>query len=291
MTKKKLRASDLKETMGSALGVFGSVNRAAGPTGNVRDRLLSEVAHDLNNAINSIRLQLELLAEDLDLEASGFREKGRRRLRYIDPAIRTATKLAHQLQGQSELPSPRIQEVSKLNMVLRSMKPILTAMLPARVELQLQLSGDVGTVGLDEVQIVRIVSNLVLNSADAIRKSSSSTGKVLVSTRLERRTGCLQLQVSDSRPGNFGDAGSSTADFGVATAKRAGRTGLGLPSVLRMVRTAGGKVKIVSHPALGSTVSITLPAGGYTAKEKVAFGRHSGERHAGPEVFVRKISA
>jgi hypothetical protein len=52
-----------------------------------RDQILAETAHDLNNALNVVRLQLDLLALDLLALGGGSTDAVWKRLRLIQPAV------------------------------------------------------------------------------------------------------------------------------------------------------------------------------------------------------------
>ena len=78
-------------------------------------------------------------------------------------------------EGQTGLVS-----ATALNLVIQRMVPILSAMLPPGIASQMRLVPDLGPQAIEPVQVVRIVSNLVLNSCAALGRKANSTPNATV---------------------------------------------------------------------------------------------------------------
>ena len=227
----------------------------------------AEVAHDLSNAISAIRLQLDLFTDDLSLSDKHVVARIRRRLRAVQPAVQHAADIARQLLDPANLHEKCADaQPTSLNLVLRRMVPISSAMLQPRVVLRLQLAPDLDGVDIDPVQVVRIVSNLVLNSCAALaRDVSVAGGQVTLETVGAKTTGWVVLRVRDTGPGISAATQASLVRPFFATKPRGG--GLGLDSVLRMVRSAGGTVRLNSAAGEGTTITIDFPCAGLRNKK------------------------
>lgn len=225
--------------------------------------LLAETAHDLNNALNVVRLQLDLLALDC-----GSADKVRQRLRKIQPAIEHAAEVTLQLLNPEKARAVAPRQTA-LNPVLQRMVPILSAMLPLGTALHLRLAPDLGTVAADPVEVVRIVSNLVLNSCAAMRSAAvraSDAEPVASQVFIETANASgpespqVVLRVCDTGPGMSPSTRAHLFQPLIATKPRPERSGLGLASVLRMVRRAGGTIQVQSTPGKGTEITILLPS-------------------------------
>jgi len=227
-----------------------------------RDLISAEAVHDLNNALNAIRLHLDLLALDLRVFDGDPGERVEQRLRQIQPAIEAATELSRQLSAPQGLGrSPALVKQTRLNPVLQRMVPILSAMLPQNVVLHLHLAPDIGFVAIDSVQVIRIVSNLVLNSCAALNHAAKgSGGQVVLETANAQVPGWVALRVRDTGSG-MSAAVRAKVFRPLFTTKTSRKTaGLGMTSVLRAVRRAGGKIQVESTSGKGTTVTILLPS-------------------------------
>ncbi len=238
-----------------------------------RDPILAEAAHDLNNALNVVRLYLDLLAHDLqthDLQTHdllaldcGIADTVRQRLRQIQPAVQHAAEITREFMNPGERnpvrAGARLPQTA-LNPVLQRMVPILSAMLPPSVALHLRLVPDLGVVALDPVEVVRIVSNLVLNSCAALaRNTNAGGGQVTIETARGRIPGWVILRVRDTGSGMSAITQTNLFRPFFTTKPRREIAGLGLASVLRMVRRAGGTIQVESAPGEGTDVVILFP--------------------------------
>ena len=235
-----------------------------------RDLISAEAVHDLNNALNAIRLHLDLLALDLRAFGGDPGERIGQRLRQIQPAIEAVTELSRQLSAPQGLGrSPTLVKQTRLNPVLQRMVPILSAMLPQNVDLHLLLAPDIGFVAIDSVQVIRIVSNLVLNSCAALSHAAKgSGGQVVLETANAEVPGWVALRVRDTGSG-MSAAVRAKVFRPLFTTKTSRKTaGLGMTSVLRAVRRAAGKIRVESTPGKGTTVTILLPSSDATHKKQ-----------------------
>jgi signal transduction histidine kinase len=229
--------------------------------------LLAETAHDLNNALSAIRLHLDLLAHDLSTPGSLANDshstgKARQRLRQLQPAVQHAAEIARQLMNPATLDAANAHPGrTLLNPVLQSMVPILSAMLPPRVELRLRLAPNLNPVAIDPVHVIRIVSNLVLNSCAALRRSADPAGgTITVETAHAPDNSRILLRVRDTGSGMSAATRLNLFRPFFTTKPRRENAGLGLASVLRMVRRAGGTIQVESTPGHGTDVAIAFPA-------------------------------
>jgi signal transduction histidine kinase len=95
------------------------------------------------------------------------------------------------------------------------------------------------------------ILNLLENSLSAV----DSSGLIEISTH-QRENRCY-LEVADNGPGIPNDEKSRVFDI-YFTTKPAG-TGMGLPTVLRIIKEHGGRVELLDSPIGGALFRLELP--------------------------------
>lgn len=121
------------------------------------------------------------------------------------------------------------------------------------VGLRLYQEGDLGfQVFCDRTQLIRIVSNLLNNSIEAI------DGAGFISITLSNGSGELLIEVRDSGGGMPEEIISEAFKRPVSVGK-VGGNGLGLHPAIEAIKSWGGRVNICSTPNRGTTVSVFLP--------------------------------
>ena len=140
--------------------------------------------------------------------------------------------------------------------------------IPKSVNLRLDLDPSLPPINADAGQIQQLVTNLVLNGAEAI----DSVGEVTVSASLQELsgTGSQNLAGNPVPPGTYAmlevrdtghgiDAATRTRIFDpFFTTKFTGR-GLGLAAVLGIVRGHQGGISVFSEPGKGTTFQVYFP--------------------------------
>jgi PAS domain S-box-containing protein len=244
-------------------------------------RLAGGVAHDFNNLLTIIMGNTLMLKGSLQgLGLSEFEE-----IEAVIEASETATDLTRQLLSYSGKAQVLVEPID-LSDCVRRLGTLLRAAVSKNVEIRLELAPDLPAVDSDRGQMKQIVTNLVLNSAEAI--GDENPGVVRVTTRLRRLNG---VQATDSITGARMPAGTyvtvEVSDTGcgmdAATASRifdpffttkfTGR-GLGLPAVAGAVKAHRGGIELETASGAGSRFCVLLPASSRCAMppESVAEG-------------------
>jgi two-component system cell cycle sensor histidine kinase/response regulator CckA len=220
-------------------------------------RVTAEVAHDFNNLLAAVRGFAQLG------QAAAVDEKTTRFFDQISDAGHRAAELTSQLMAFA-----RKQELSPvttdLNDVVESLYSVLRQLLPDRIELLLSLSTTPVPVFVDRSQLERVITNLLVNSRDAIE----TTGSITLSTTTESPLGILHairasagwLRVTDTGSGIPADALPHIFEPFFSTKPPEQGTGLGLATIYGIVSQSAGDIFVDSTPGLGTTMTIALPA-------------------------------
>jgi CheY-like chemotaxis protein/two-component sensor histidine kinase len=223
------------------------------------------IAHDFNNLLVGVLANADLALRNLSdpSVARGFIER-------VKLAAERLAGFARQMLSYTGRDHVRITQID-LARVTRETLGLIASNIPAHVHVEAALPTNLPAVDGDTAQLSQIVVNLVINAAEAI---GDRPGTVRVSLRKEfldnDRTAslavrsargameCLCLEVSDDGAGMDLATRNRIFDPFFTTKQQAGR-GLGLASVMGVVRAHQGSLRVDSEPGVGTTMRVWLP--------------------------------
>lgn len=259
--------------------------------------LAGGISHDLNNAlapilmgIELLRLQLPQAANILDtMEVSG---------RHAAGMVRQVLTFAKGIEGARVLIQPRH--------LLKEIVSLMQSTFPKNIEIEVVCPSHVDPVTGDATQLHQVLLNLCVNARDAMSRGGTLTLEVDT-----REIDATYASAASARPGRYvvwrvTDTGTGMPseilerifDPFFTTKGPDKGTGLGLSTVLGIVTSHGGFVRVYSTVGEGTTFTIHLPvaeareAGSTSAANaKVAF-RGNGETIlvVDDDASVRQIS-
>lgn len=213
--------------------------------------LAGGLAHEIRNPLSTIGLNLDLLAEEV---AAGEAPRDHRMLQKI----RTIQRECGQLEAILDefLRFARLGELDpvdcELNQVVRDFidfyQPEATA---AAVEISPHLAPDLPVVRLDRALFRQALLNLALNAQQAMPRG----GLLELQTRC--RDGRVELDLIDNGSGM--DESTLGRIFDPFFSTKPAGSGLGLPTVRRIVEAHGGRLAVESAPGRGTRFTISLP--------------------------------
>ena len=214
--------------------------------------LTGGLAHEIRNPLSTVTLNLELLREDLErpgnrtdprlvAKLDTIEQEAKRLQQILDDFLKFAGKHEVQLKPQD------------VNAVLGDVVAFYEERLArARVQVRTSFAENLPPVALDAGLMKQAVSNLVLNAEAAMPNG----GDLMLSTQRARRGVCIH--VTDTgvgiRPEDLDKIGQPYYST------RKGGTGLGLPTVHRIVKEHGGTLEVHSEPGRGTRFTLWLPA-------------------------------
>jgi two-component system, NtrC family, sensor histidine kinase HydH len=214
-------------------------------------RLAGALAHEIKNPLSTIRLNMELLAEDYR-ESDAPRD--RRAMKKIDLVQQECRRLqdlldnflqfakAHRLNLQ---PSDLNAQVRRL---LEFYRPRARQ---AGVDVVEYLTGELPTVLLDREAFHGALLNLVLNAEQAMPEG----GQLVV--RTYGTADGVALELIDTGCGM--DEATRAKVFEAFFSTKRGGSGLGLPTTRKIVEGHGGEIALRSEPGHGTQLTLTLP--------------------------------
>jgi signal transduction histidine kinase len=225
-------------------------------------RLAAGVVHDFNNMLSVILGYGALIRRGLPEESA---------LRGEVDEMLGAAKRAGQLTKQLLVfsrPQSEERSVVSLNDVVTGIDGMARRLLGSTITLANNLDPCAGWIQVDVGQIEQVILNIVTNARDAMPKGGTltmTTTQVVIGGD-PGAEGALPngryavLRVTDTGAG-MDDATMQRVFEPFFTTKAPGSgTGLGLSTVLGVVKQSGGHVAVQSRPGQGTTFSIFLPA-------------------------------
>ena len=223
-------------------------------------RLTGSVAHDFNNLLMVVSANARLIR----LQGGGGTEK---QWRAIERAVQTGEALTRRLLSVSRKQPTRAERVD-LKARLAEWKDLIEASAGTHCDVRVSVPEHAWPVFVDATDLQLALINLVANSRDAL----ADGGRIVISVGNHRGSrepavagdasarDLVRIAVSDNGCGMSPEV-AARAFEPFFTTKDAGKgTGLGLPQVYAFCKQAGGHALITSHPGVGTTVAMFLPA-------------------------------
>ena len=214
--------------------------------------LAGGLAHEIENTLSTIALNLELLVEDLN-EAESPRE--RRMLSKIETVQRSCKNLQNILDdflqfaraGELNLEPEDFNKI--VAEFIDSFRPLAAGQ---NVEISPHLAADLVPVQLDRILFRQVLLNLALNAQQAMPQGG------LLELQTSMDDGHVRLDLIDNGCGM--DERTMSKMFQVFFSTKHHGSGLGLPTVKKIVEAHGGRITCQSAVGKGTRFTILLPA-------------------------------
>jgi PAS domain S-box-containing protein len=223
--------------------------------------LAGGIAHDLNNVLGPIMLAMGLLKEGAKDDSA------RKMLTLVEESARRGAEMVKQVlmfgrgvEGARIILQPRH--------LVREMRTIIEKSFPKNIQLNITTPNDLPCVMGDATQLHQALLNLCVNARDAMPQGGALTISA-ESIELDAQYSALNahaapgmyvlLKVSDTGVGIPPEARELVFEPFYTTKEIGGGTGLGLSTVLAIVRGHGGFVRVQSEVGKGTSFEVYLP--------------------------------
>ena len=217
-------------------------------------QLAAGIAHEIGTPLAVARGRAEMI-----LLRGSVDESDARNVRTITEQIDYVSRLIEQLLDYLRPHRAQVQSVD----ASRTLQLVADLVEPAAasrgVKLEISSDADAGSVSADPAHLQQVLVNLVMNAIDACSRGG------YVTLRARRRSGAVELEVTDDGRGIALEHRAHVFDPFFTTKKRGQGTGLGLWVVAQVVRAHDAEIEVDSQPGVGSTFRIVWPAAGHLA--------------------------
>ena len=224
--------------------------------------LAGGVAHDLNNILAPMLMAASLLKENVT------DPHDREMLTMVESSARRGAEIIRQLLTFSRGADGARLPV-QIRHLLKEMGAIVRETFPREIKLVEENPREVWPVIADATQLHQVLVNLCVNARDAmpdggtltLRTENVTLSEAEARARPEAKPGVyVALTVSDTGSGMTPEIIERIFDPFFTTKEPGKGTGLGLPTVLTIVRGHHGFMTVTSAPGRGSAFKIFLPA-------------------------------
>jgi signal transduction histidine kinase len=221
-------------------------------------RLAGSVAHDFNNDLTIMMSWTDYLENRADGNKDVQRAAGQ-----ISRAAHRAASITNQLLSFGRTPPGPKQTVNVADLA-PAWNGLLRPLFHGSRRIEISAEDDVGYVRADPHQLEQVLLNLAINARDAMPKGGVLN---IRATRLAPASGSgpvpmICISVADDGEGMTQPVLDQIFEPFFTTKQDGRGTGLGLPSVQRIIDNLGGRVEVESTLGEGTTFRLYLPAVG-----------------------------
>jgi signal transduction histidine kinase len=217
-------------------------------------QLAGGIAHDVNNLLGVVGIQVELAERALRRG-----EAASTYLHNIGEAVDRGVDLTRQLLAFGRLDEVHAELVD-VNQVANQVRSLTSGLLPARITQRLETTPDLPPVVLASGQLEQVLMNLVVNARDAMPDGGVLTVSTAVALDEESGQRWVQVVVSDTGTGMDESTVARVFDPFFTTKPRGQGTGLGLAVVQGIVAKGGGRLRVDTALGEGTRMNVALPA-------------------------------
>ncbi|MGE3819151.1 MAG: nitrogen regulation protein NR(II) [Isosphaeraceae bacterium] len=214
-------------------------------------QLAGGLAHEIRNPLSTLSLNLDMLAEDF---ADAESPRDRRALQRVQRLRREAQRLQDILENFLRFAKAQQlrEESADLNAVVEELRDFFEPqVLSQGISIRTFLDPNLPPMRLDVDLFRQALLNLLINARQALPEG----GEILLRTRDDGED--VVLEVTDTGVGMSKEVLAKVFDPFYST--RPGGSGLGLPTIRKIVEAHGGRVQVASEPGRGSQFMIRLP--------------------------------
>jgi signal transduction histidine kinase len=214
-------------------------------------RLAGGLAHEIKNPLSTIRLNMELLAEDLDEPQTPAQRRAVKRIEVVRRECDRLQALLDDFLNYAKVRRLHL-EPSDLNHqiedVLEFFEPEARA---GGVAIARFLDPELPTVMLDREAFRRALLNLILNAKQAMPEGG------MLTVRTVSHGNTVEIHLIDTGCGM--DDRTASKMFEAFFSTKPGGSGLGLPTTQKIIAGHHGRISVESEVGRGTQFTIELP--------------------------------
>jgi len=219
------------------------------------------MAHDLNNSLAPLLMGVQMLKQQHADEAT------LRTLDHMESSARRGAEMVRQVLSFARGKGSDLESLD-LGVLIREMVRLARETFPRNIRVEQSIASDLWPVTGNPTQLHQVLLNLCVNARDAMPEGGTLT---LIADNATLQEGEIDT-IAGAQPGEFVSLMINDTGTGIPaehlprlfqtffTTKPEGQgTGLGLPTVKRIVESHHGFMRVESTPGAGTTFELFLP--------------------------------
>ena len=217
--------------------------------------LAGGLAHEIRNPLSTMKVNLQLLREELARLEDQRVERASRRVETLEKAVRRLEEIVNDFLKFARGFDLELEPLDLNALIDEVVVFIEPETQRHRIDLRTAYDPSLPKVPVDRKDLQQALLNLLLNARQAIEETGQP-GELFVTTH--GGAGEVTINITDTGPGIPAEVLPKIFDVYFST-KRGG-TGLGLPTCRRIIEEHGGRLTVESEPGKGTAFTILLPA-------------------------------
>ncbi len=213
--------------------------------------LAGGLAHEIRNPLSTIRLNLELLDEELSNDGSPRDRRNRQKVQKVLQECQHLDQILNDFLQFARAHAPRTQPTSLNGLVCEFLEFFTPLATESHVEVSPHLAAHLPHVDLDGGLFRQVLQNLTRNALQAM----PGGGRLEILTYHSGHR--VILEIIDNGCGM--EERTQNRMFETFFSTKPGGSGLGLPTARRIVEAHGGTMECESTPGAGTRFRISLP--------------------------------
>ncbi len=216
-------------------------------------RLAAGAAHEINNPLTIISLNLQIMERLFDQGESSLAEI-RHRLRVISGQEQRISRIIGELMGFARPSQPKLEATDIAKIMKDVLMVIGDRVSMTRIAVENRIPDDLPKVYVDGGQIEQVFMNLLINANHAMPDG----GTITLGGEVDRKNR-VALTIADTGTGISQENLAKIFDPFFTTKKEGEGTGLGLAICHSIVEHNGGALQVQSQEGEGTTFTVRLP--------------------------------
>jgi signal transduction histidine kinase len=215
-------------------------------------RLAGGLAHEIKNPLSTIRLNIELLSEDLEQVDSPQSRRAQQRIKVVQNECRRLESLLDDFLRFTKADNPELVPGNVNNEIRDIIEFFRFKAEESAIEVIAYLASDLPSVLLDRGLFHQAMINLLLNALQAMPNG----GQLMISTR----SGGNEVVIDLIDTGVGMDARTLDNLYNAFYSTKKGGSGLGLATTQKIIKAHGGTISVQSEPNCGTKFTIMIPS-------------------------------